>query len=222
MISRTDIEAIGGRLERIVPEEQGATRALALYSAAIAVSDEALLEAVIGLGSRFDLGRDQFYEIVLQSYLFLGFPRMLIAADQLGTLLPVENQQSRLSPVGPAESQAWFDQGVALCQTVYGNNFEPLKKRVESFAPDIFRWMVVEGYGKVLSRPGLSIIDRELAIVACLMVENHRQQLFSHLRGAFNVGADAALVKQVIEDVAPLASEGYSSALEILKQLGER
>ena len=58
--------------------------------------------------------------------------------------------------------------------------------------------MVEEGYGKVLGRPGLSVQDRELCIVAQLVGLDVPRQLHSHLRGALNVGAadsavDAAL-----------------------------
>ncbi|MBU8934216.1 MAG: carboxymuconolactone decarboxylase family protein [candidate division Zixibacteria bacterium] len=221
MSSRIDIDDIYVRLEQFETALYGTTRVLAIYSAAIAVCDERLLEVVVESGLRIGLDRKKFYEVVLQSHLFLGFPRMLIAADHLGEKLPVENLQSQLTPISPIESQTWFDRGVALCRQVYGDNYDRLKDRVESFAPDIFRWMVLEGYGKTLSRPGLGPIDRELAIVACLMVENRQQQLFSHIRGAFNVGADRSLVELVIGDMAPLAPLGHPASLKILSRLDD-
>jgi hypothetical protein len=50
--------------------------------------------------------------------------------------------------------------------------------------------MIVEGYGKVLGRPGLDAGDvRELCIVALLAVAGRAAQLYSHLRGALNAGA---------------------------------
>jgi 4-carboxymuconolactone decarboxylase len=64
--------------------------------------------------------------------------------------------------------------------------------------------MVVEGYGKVLARPGLSLITRELCVAALLAVLDAPAQLHSHLRGALNVGASTgqvdAMVTRVLRD----------------------
>ena len=87
-------------------------------------------------------------------------------------------------------------------------------------APEIFRWMIVEGYGKVLSRPEVDIVDRELSIVAFLMVENHKRQLHSHIRGAINAGSSLTLLRTVIEDIGTVTRDGYQSSLRILARLG--
>ncbi|MEW5994266.1 MAG: carboxymuconolactone decarboxylase family protein, partial [Candidatus Zixiibacteriota bacterium] len=77
-----------------------------------------------------------------------------------------------------------------------------------------------EGYGKVLSRPGLGIIDRELAIVSCLVIDRREKQLHSHIRGAANVGASPELIRLVVEDLGEAAGSGYRLACDILNQLG--
>ena len=59
--------------------------------------------------------------------------------------------------------------------------------------------MVQEGYGKVLGRSGLSLVARELCIVALLAVLDVPKQLYSHLRGALNVGADVWQVSQALK-----------------------
>ena len=48
--------------------------------------------------------------------------------------------------------------------------------------------MITEGYGKVLSRPGLDLERRELCIVAACAATEQDRQLHSHLHGALNVG----------------------------------
>jgi alkylhydroperoxidase/carboxymuconolactone decarboxylase family protein YurZ len=87
-------------------------------------------------------------------------------------------------------------------------------------SPEVFFWMELEGYGKVLSRPGLDLVDREIAIVACLMIEHRPAQLHSHLRGALNVGAPDRLVLDVVSDLRPFSPQGYPNACEILQRLG--
>ena len=190
-----------------------------MYSAAIAMSDEEILDLTIEVGQKCGLGHEQLYEIVLQSYLFLGFPRMLQAAEHLDRHFPSPNAVSMLQKINAEESETWFTDGLNLCRRVYSENYLPLKQKVEALAPEVLRWMVIEGYGKVLSRPGLGIIDRELAIVACLMIENFEKQLFSHIKGAINVGASLELVHQVIHDLGEAAGDGYAASLLILDRL---
>ena len=79
--------------------------------------------------------------------------------------------------------------------------------------------MSLEGYGKVLSRPGLEIKSREMAIVACLIVDNRRKQLDSHIRGALNVGIVESELRAVIEDVGQICGVEIGSTLSYLKRL---
>jgi 4-carboxymuconolactone decarboxylase len=67
--------------------------------------------------------------------------------------------------------------------------------------------MIEEGYGKVLGRPGFSLVDRELNIVALLVVLGVPRQLYSHLRGALNAGAAPALVSEALDLSANFASD---------------
>ena len=61
------------------------------------------------------------------------------------------------------------------------------------------RWMLEEGYGKVLGRPGLDLKVRELCVIAVLVGLDTPQQLYSHLRGALNVGATMEEVETAVE-----------------------
>jgi alkylhydroperoxidase/carboxymuconolactone decarboxylase family protein YurZ len=51
------------------------------------------------------------------------------------------------------------------------------------------------------------LIDRELCIVALLAVLGVPRQLYSHLRGAVNAGADPAAIAEVLELSADFASD---------------
>jgi 4-carboxymuconolactone decarboxylase len=65
--------------------------------------------------------------------------------------------------------------------------------------------MVVEGYGKVLGRPGLELRVRELCIAALLAVLGATRQLHSHLRGALNAGASCEEVEHALALALPYA-----------------
>lgn len=206
-------------LDSFAPVSSVRERILALYSAALCLSDNDSMRKLIRIGSDSGLNRSDFYELVLQSYLFCGFPRMLEAAAILDTEFPLDNKDYDLQKVSEIESEDWFDRGMDLCRQVYKDKYEPLRKKIMGSAPEIFRWMIIEGYGKVLSRNGTDIITRELAVVAVLMMENRPKQLHSHILGALNVGCSRNLLKTVIEDIGPSAGDGYHTALEILDKV---
>lgn len=83
--------------------------------------------------------------------------------------------------------------------------------------------MVVEGYGKVLGRPGLALELRELCIVAMLAVLNVPRQLYSHLRGALNAGASRERIEAALETARALSgTEEMAEALEVWRRVQER
>jgi 4-carboxymuconolactone decarboxylase len=201
------------------PDHSARTRVLGLYSAAIALADTKALDLCIRAAQNDGASRDELHEIVLQSYLFLGFPRMLEAAEHLNKTLPVKAHCQASPPITAKEMPLWLSRGQELYQRVYGSNHDVLRKRVEALAPEIFQWMLLEGYGKTLSRPGLSVVDREAAIVACLMMENRSRQLHSHIRGALNVGAKRIVIETLIHDIGNAAGDGYKTALDLLMRI---
>ena len=134
-------------------------------------------------------------EVLLQSYLFLGFPASLNGMAAWRRLTGAE-------PTGPTppDYTPWERRGREVCGAVYSGQYERLRENVRVLHPDLEQWMMVEGYGKVLGRPGLVLVVRELCIVATLAVTGASKQLYAHLRGALNVGAppedvDAALAE---------------------------
>ncbi|MEW6413491.1 MAG: hypothetical protein AB1483_13630 [Candidatus Zixiibacteriota bacterium] len=219
MNQSADIGALTHRLDLFSPDRHPAERALALYAASITFAEDGVMAKAIERGQHYGLRRSSFYEIVLQSYLFLGFPRMLTAVETLHRLLPANNSADGCGPITTQESKQWFNEGSELYKKVYGPNNLRLMDRVSAMAPEVFRWMIIEGYGKVLSRPNVDIISRELAIMAFLMMENREKQLHSHIRGALNVGAPPELVTSVIDDIGPAAGNGYGAAKRIIGQL---
>lgn len=208
-------------LKNFSPTSHSVPRTVAMFSASVAIADEELIVSAVEKSLQIGVKRGQLYEAVLQSYLFLGFPRMLIATESLHRAAPASPAASANSSADAADFHTWTDRGVELCKKVYGRNYDSLKLRVESMAPEVFQWMVLEGYGKVLSRPGLDSVSRELASVACLLVDNRPAQLYAHMRGALNVGASDELLRTVVTDIGAFAGDGHVSALEVLARFGE-
>jgi alkylhydroperoxidase/carboxymuconolactone decarboxylase family protein YurZ len=191
-------------------------RLLALLSAVIAVGNEKLTEEAIRQLDAHEVNRTAINETILQSYLFLGFPRMIDASLAYNRVYGDQSDDSDISRFTDEESKKWYTEGKALCRRVYGKNYDRLKKRFMAMSPEVFRWMVLEGYGKVLNRPGLSHIERELAEVAALIVDRRERQLVSHVRGSLNVGASIELIKKVNTDIKPLAGNEASEMADCI------
>ncbi|MEX2529062.1 MAG: carboxymuconolactone decarboxylase family protein [Gemmatimonadota bacterium] len=140
-------------------------------------------------------------EALVQSYLFLGYPAALN-----GLALWREVQGEEGAPPATVEPphpwDAWTRRGEEVCQAVYGEQYERLRQRVRGLHPDLERWMVTEGYGKVLGRPGLTLADREVAVVALLAVLDVPVQLRSHLRGALRAGVSPTQLEAVLQSVS--------------------
>ena len=60
----------------------------------------------------------------------------------------------------------WTRRGEEVCARVYGDNYSKLRDSVRALHPAIDAWMITEGYGRTLGRPGLDLMRRELCTVA--------------------------------------------------------
>jgi 4-carboxymuconolactone decarboxylase len=144
-------------------------------------------------------------EIILQSYLFAGFPRALNAARAWRTV------SERLAPATDDEASAedlalWRARGEETCAIVYGDSYEKLRRNIRDLHPALDEWMIVDGYGKVLGRPGVDLKTRELCVVAACAVSGQQRQLHSHLHGAINAGASTSDLAAVLDALTDLIS----------------
>ncbi len=162
-------------------------RALVRLSAAVAGGTEPDLRARIADCLSTSVPVIWVEELLLQSYLFCGFPRTLNAMREWRRVSGVEAPPA--SSVEPNDADLWRRQGEATCATVYGTSYKKLRKNIDRLHPELDEWMIVEGYGKILSRPGLDLLTRELCIVAACIASAQERQLHSHLHGALNAGA---------------------------------
>jgi len=170
-----------------------AVRALVDVSALLALGDRAGLDAALAHAATVTPD-DAVEEALLQSYLFLGYPAALYGLSVWRKLRPPPPP----SPAADGDLTEWQARGDATCARVYGEQYARLRGNVAALHPDLERWMIVEGYGKVLSRPGLDLATRELCIVALLAPQDAAPQLYSHLRGALNAGAPEDSVDDVV------------------------
>ncbi len=178
-------------------------RHLVRIAGAIAGSDEGTVRAV--MNEAMDVDPAAVDEIILQSYLFAGFPRALNAARMWRSISGVAAPE-RDSEADAADLEVWRERGLRTCEIVYGESYEPLRRNIRTLHPTLDEWMIVDGYGKVLSRPGVNLRTRELCIVAACAVAGQQRQLHSHLHGALNAGARVEEVRATLDAISDLIS----------------
>jgi 4-carboxymuconolactone decarboxylase len=177
-----------------------ATRALVRASATVAAGTEEQLRVELHRTASVT-PHDWVEELLLQSYLFAGFPRALNAMREWRRHSPTPSNAATWASADDAASV-----GAVTCSLVYGEMYERLRLNVRALHPLLDDWMIEEGYGKVLSRPQLDLERRELCIVAACAASAQDRQLLSHLHGALNVGVAPQVVAgtlDAIDDLVP-------------------
>jgi 4-carboxymuconolactone decarboxylase len=191
------------------------TIALVRLAAAIAAADEATVRASFLAAVAANVPPVWTDELVIQSYLFSGFPRALNAAREWRRIVPVSSTSSE-DPDDPALAAEWLARGEATCAAVYGSMYEKLRQNVYELHPALDAIMVMDGYGKVLGRPELDVARRELCIVAACAATFQDRQLHSHLHGALNVGVAPSVLAETVDALAPALGPDRTRSVRLL------
>ncbi|MFN4767626.1 MAG: carboxymuconolactone decarboxylase family protein [Ignavibacteria bacterium] len=154
------------------------------------------------------------YEALLQIHLFSGYPASI---EGLSLLQEVYNEEP--AAIEEYNVQLFKQRGEKLCRDIYTTVFEKMNKRMHSFSPELSEWMIIDGYGKTLSRANLDIQTRELINICILSLGKWKQQVISHIRGALHVGVEIHDIEEAIECLqAEQTNEAYAFAQEMLKE----
>jgi 4-carboxymuconolactone decarboxylase len=177
------------------------TRVLVRTAALLAGGDEPSVRGALADANEH-VRPEWVEEVILQTYLFAGFPRALNAAREWRR---ISGRAAPRDDGGAVYDQAaWAARGEATCATVYGPFYERLRVNIRELHPALDAWMIVEGYGKVLGRPELDLARRELCVVAACAVARQDRQLHSHLHGALHAGAAVPVVSAALEAIVDL------------------
>ncbi|MBD3234642.1 MAG: hypothetical protein GF315_13030 [candidate division Zixibacteria bacterium] len=188
--------------------------ALCGAASALALKDYNLYSLLAEISFVLKFPARSIYEGILQCYLFLGFPR---AIEGLRHLKDIFRAYDILLDLPYKDYRTDYEaDGFALCKVIYADKYPKLMEKMNSFSPELATWMIREGYGKVLSRPGLETKHRELITVSALISEDVPNQLSAHIKGAYNTGA----TEEEFEDILSLLSVWLSpNHTELFQQM---
>ena len=183
-----------------------------------AEGDSKYLAGVLDL---FIKGKADFrkaYEVLLQGYLFCGYPRAIESFFCMNEILEEKNLDFLNNMVfRPLRESAYMiKRGESLSGKVHGGKAQNIRNKIDDICPDLGYLMIAEGYGHVLCRDGLDLKSRELAVVASLTALGTRRQLHSHIRGARNVGCrDLEILEVIVTGLAWIKPEKVRAAIEL-------
>ena len=208
--------AAGGNVGAVLDPE---TRGLVRVALGLQTSSEAQLGAWMGEALRAGTPALWLEEMLISAVLYLGFPRALVAMGEFRRLSGQPAPGAETTDY--ARWAEWRERGEAACRVVYGKHYEQLRHNVRALHPALEQWMIVDGYGKTLSRPGLDLLRRELCSVAMLLPQRAPRQLLAHFRGALNAGASPAQVDAVLAmaGVAGVAPDTLTVARGLWEEL---
>jgi 4-carboxymuconolactone decarboxylase len=154
---------------------------------------------------------ERWREALIQSHLFLGFPRVVEAFEVL-------SREGGLHAPNALEHESrdtdFASQGAPIFDAIYADLAPVVRRRLAQHHTDFAHWIAEHAYGRVLARPGLEPAMRELLAIVCLLHSGLDRQLASHTRGAVRLGAAPAEVRAVFELVRPHLAETDAARLE--------
>lgn len=192
MTSLSDTEAISTSLD-------APTAQLIDLAAVLAVGTEAEMRSALEAAAKSAIDPVWVEELVLQTYLFAGFPRTL---NGMRLWRRASNRVAEAPDLEETLETRWTRRGEQTCETVYGSLYKRLRANIRSLHPALDSWMI-DLYGRVLGRPELDLKRRELCIVAACAALEQDRQLHSHLHGAINAGATPGEIDDTLRIVSP-------------------
>ncbi|HAL57528.1 MAG TPA: hypothetical protein DCP63_13930 [Bacteroidetes bacterium] len=164
---------------------------------------------------REHLPRRMFSELFLHLSLFVGYPAMLDGLEELSRIHPKPAAAvGRLARRPNAKRE-----GLTLLERIYGKQTERLLDHLHSLHPELVGMIVNDAYGRILSRSGLTLKERELISTAVLLIQGFRPQLYSHLRGALRVGAHPDALRATIERACAIAGIKSGEGLKMISEI---
>jgi len=190
-----------------------------------AEGDQANLGKILDLYIEDERDFIKAYEVLLQGYLFCGYPKAIESFFCMNEVLIGKRKlyTAKIKPRYLVASGDLLKRGETISKKVHKDNFKKIKKKISGLCPDLGYLMIAEGYGHVLSRGGLDLKTRELAIVASLTSLCAIRQLNSHIRGARNAGCDdREIYEAIVTGIAWIKPDKIENSIKLWSDITGR
>jgi len=184
-------------------------------AACISMDKFVLLNKKISRYKKQNFDPVKLYEVLLQTYLFCGFPATIESLNIFKNYYPDFRSYKAEYDIVQFKSS-----GISNCKLIYKKNYKKLIDNITGLSADLKEWMLVEGYGKVLGRAGLVIEVRELINVTMLCTHYYESQLHSHIKGCLNLNITKNDVKTVVNNLDTIAAKiNIGKAIQLIDKI---
>lgn len=200
-----------------------------LIATFMATSDMPKLNAALNQGLDAGLSINEAKEILVQLYVYVGFPKSLNALGELLKVTEARKQRGIQDAPGREPSRS-IPTGDALVAVGTANQTRisgaPVQGPVFDFAPVVNQYLQAHLFGDIFERDNLDWQSRELATVGALAATpGVEAQLRSHMAASMRVGLTAAQLRQLTQvlevrgdvQAAKRANEALTQALAAKK-----
>ncbi|MGB2867371.1 MAG: carboxymuconolactone decarboxylase family protein [Bacteroidota bacterium] len=153
-------------------------------------------------------------ELFIHLSLLLGFPAMLHGLEQYAAL------NHRKVPRSKSGTKSRAD-GVRVFKKIYGGHADRVLTNMKKLHPNLPRWILRDTYGRVFTRTGLSLAERELVNVVVLALQGFEKQLYSHLRGALRTGMSPDTLRKSLRLASSSTGISTKRGMLLLSQIEE-
>ena len=110
--------------------------------------------------------------------------------------------------------------GESNCKLIYKSNYKKLISNIAFVSPELKKWMIIEGYGKILGRKALALECRELINVSILTTRYFESQLHSHIKGCLNLNVGNKEILMILKYIKPVAGKvNFQKAVYLLNKI---
>lgn len=146
--------------------------------------------------------KTEVIEAFLHTSVYYGFPAALNAVNATKEVFEERIEKG----VTDTESERYFpipsnpyNVGIEWLNKLKENQANILKDNYSEVAPEILKYIIEYAYGEIISRPVLTLRERELMTIAMLTaIGNASSQLKFHIEGALNIGCSKEEIKEVM------------------------
>lgn len=196
--------------------------AVARLAAGIAKGGEDLLRQRFRAAQGAGVPNRWIEELLLQSFLNVGYPLTLAAFGVWRELVPTVSDEGG-EALEHAKHDDWRKRGEGAAGEVYGRTYQKLLTNLRALHPAVEHLVVTDAYGKILGRPGFDAKWRELATLSAIAMLDAPRQVHAHLRGALNLGWSREQVDALLAVLEPdLGPDRALKVWEIWSQVRER
>lgn len=158
-----------------------------------------------------------FEEVMIHLSLVLGYPTLIEGMSLLSQVKTKAGytDSHRSSPLNRNGD------GIKVLKKIYGNQTERMFENLSKLNRELPGWITSEVYGKVFTRRGLLLKERELINVTVLFLQGYQKQLFSHIRGSLRVDIKKRSLIKILEWLGKEYSVDPKDALDIVGKISK-